>query len=160
MFPPRLIPFEIERSLERFVLTGPAMVEDLVDGGHLLLGSHRYELASDAQVLLQDGHAVDPRTERSDRLREGVADSLLGGDADGRVIEDMPGGEALHADDADSLLLGDRDDLLLEGIEIGVQDANRHLQRVPGKPRCKHAAKDGRALVAGEADEADLALLF
>src|SRR3712207_3164886 len=111
MLPAGLVALELERGLERLMLPGPGMMEDLVYGGCLLLGRHRYELAPDAQVLLQDGHAVDPGAERSDRLREGVADRLLGGDVDARVVEEMPGGEALHADDADPLLLGDGHDL-------------------------------------------------
>src|SRR5687768_10165135 len=72
MLPARLIPFVIERGLERLVLPGPGMVEDLLDGGRLLLGRHRHELLSDAQVLLQDGHAVDSGAEGCDRLRQGI----------------------------------------------------------------------------------------
>src|SRR5829696_2456149 len=102
MLPACLVPLELERGFERLMLPRPGMMEGLIDGGRLLLSRHRDELASDAQVLLQDGHAVDPGAERSDRLREGVADGLFGGDADSRVVEDMPRGEALHTDDADS----------------------------------------------------------
>src|SRR5215212_4572800 len=160
MLPAGLVPLELKRGLERLMLPGPGMMEDLVDGGRLLLGRHRYELASDTQVLLEDGQTVDSGAEGSYRLREGVANSLLGGDGDRRIFEDVPGGKALHADDADSLVLGDGHDLGLEGVEVGVQDAHRHLERIPGKPLRQHAAEDGWTLVPGEANEADLALLF
>src|SRR5688572_26347652 len=133
MLPAGLVPLEIERGLERLMLPGPGVMEDLVDGRPLPLVRPRHELASDAQVLLEDGHTVDSGAEGSDRLREGVADSLLGGDIERRVVEEMPGGKTLHADDADSLLLGDGQDLRLERVEIGIQDADRHLKRVPGE---------------------------
>src|SRR5215216_2898257 len=91
MLPACLVPLELERGFERLMLPGPGMMEDFIDGGRLLLGRHRHELAGDAQVLVENGHTVDSGAEGSDRLREGVADSLLGGDGDRRVVEDVPG---------------------------------------------------------------------
>ena len=61
------------------------------------------------------------------------------------------------------MLKRDRHDALLEAVEMRVHDVERHLHGVEAEAvpvgRLEHVAMDRRALVAGEADVADLALL-
>ena len=68
--------------------------------------------------------------------------------------------QALHAQSRDATALELRQHLLLEAAIGPIKAVEWHLHRIERVIVCQHFEMDRRALVAGEADETDLAVFL
>ena len=147
------------RALEEFVAAVAGLVLDAGAEGVHFSGGHGFEVAGEGDVGFELLHRRDAHDLRRDGEAEAVAVALVGGEAEcfKQATLGVAPAETLHADDADTLLEADGDDGFLEAAVEGVADVDGHLGGVPGVGLVEHLEMDLRILVAGEADEANLA---
>ena len=121
----------------------------------------RREALGDLQVLLEDIHVAEAGDGRRDGQRHGVVQHLLRGE-DALLDRLAVAADGLHAEHRDAALVEHGKDLLLEAelVEVGIEGVQRHLHGVEGEAGVEHGEMDLGVLVAGESDEADLALLL
>jgi hypothetical protein len=120
-------------------------------------GRHRFEVLRDLEALVQDFkfvHAGDGCGDAGNTHR--VAQGFFGGDH--AFLQGVGcAAEGLHAEDSHVAARGFGHDLLLEAVEVGVEGAERHLNRVKLEAGLDHLEVDGRVFVTGEAEVANLA---
>src|SRR2546427_1455127 len=120
--------------------------------------AQRAKAACRVQCLLEHGQRVAARDHHAGRQVHGIMEAF-----DGRhraAHQDERIAHGLHPQHADTLLHQHRHDLLCEAVVMGIHHVQRHLHRIELEPvragGLEHPEMDGRTLVAGESDVADL----
>ncbi len=144
-------------GLEPLVAAVGGDVADSIAQGGLGVFGQRLKVQGDGDVLVKLVHRSGSAAEGGDGLGESVAAALGGGEI-GLGDELAEAAEGLHADAGHAALECQGKDLSGEAAEHAVEDADGHLAGVPFDVALDHVQKNGRMLVAGEADVAGLAL--
>ena len=120
----------------------------------------RLEISRHTKSLLQVRHGLASGNRHRHRHAHGVVQCLRGGDGAG--LENGAIGQGLHPQHCHTALLRLRNHVLAEAFVVFIERIDRHLHRIEGEAmvvcRFNHVQVDVGALVAGEADKANLAL--
>ena len=122
----------------------------------LLLG-HLLEGLEDQDIVFELRGGFGAGDERVDVLAPGEAEALL--DAGDLAVGDGAHGVGLHGENAKALLAGLGQDIVDEAEVVGIDQVDGHLNGLP-LAGGEQSQVDGRIVVPGEANVADLALLF
>jgi len=134
---------------------GPAALAERMH----FLGRHRLEAARDCQILAQYIEGFHAANRGRDGQAHGVAQRFLR--AHDAVQDRLAvAAQTLHAQRGDAAALELWQYLLLEAPIGPVKTVERHLHRIKRIIVRQHFEMNRRVLVAGEADETDLALLL